>query len=352
MIHTLSGALGLDVQDISFWLPLAVAGLLYLIVFASVVLDGFDTGVGVLLAFAPSSLRNRMVIMLSPWRDVNELWLFLALGLFVAALPQGWAVVMGHLYLPLSLLAVGVLLRSTSFELRLRSPLEWQHRWLWLFSAGSWLTAVAHGLILSRVLTDYAQGYVYSALSLFFIVVTVAAFALLGSTWLIMREAGELRIKATIWARFAARWVAAGAVAVSVVPASINAGVFLKWGDNPDWLLVASVWGVLLISFVMLEIRLHGILKYGYSYTAIPFALTLIIILIVLTGITYSFFPYLVLDNITIWDAAASMPSLRVVVGLAMAIVPLAIVFNIWVYKGLFGRSKPLRLPPFPNYIN
>src|SRR3546814_3823842 len=85
-------------------------------------------------------LRPRMLSLLSPWRDANEFWLFLGLGLFVAAFPNAWGSVMGELYLPLCVLTLGVLLRSVSFEIRLRAPQEWQSRWLFGFAFGSLLT--------------------------------------------------------------------------------------------------------------------------------------------------------------------------------------------------------------------
>src|SRR3546814_18251760 len=76
------------------------------------------TGVQTCALPISADLRPRMLSLLSPWRDANEFWLFLGLGLFVAAFPNAWGSVMGELYLPLCVLTLGVLLRSVSFELR------------------------------------------------------------------------------------------------------------------------------------------------------------------------------------------------------------------------------------------
>ena len=51
------------------------------------VLDGFDLGVGILLQLAPEHERGRMMSLLSPWRDANEFWLLLGMGLFASAFP-------------------------------------------------------------------------------------------------------------------------------------------------------------------------------------------------------------------------------------------------------------------------
>src|SRR5690606_18053801 len=61
MIDTLAGALGFGVQDPSFWMPLVFMVLLFAIIVAAAVLDGFDIGVGCLALFAPAHLRPRML---------------------------------------------------------------------------------------------------------------------------------------------------------------------------------------------------------------------------------------------------------------------------------------------------
>lgn len=347
MIDTLTGALGLGAHEAAFWMPLLMVGLLFAVVAAGSMLDGFDIGVGCLLPFAPAALRPRMLSLLSPWRDANEFWLFLGLGLLVAAFPNAWGPIMAALYLPLSLLGAGVLLRSASFELRLRAPQEWQAFWTTCFALGSWLTASSHGLILSKMVTAYAPGAVYGVLAVFFAVCALAAYALLGATWLIMREAGQLRARAVTWARHTVRWVASGAVAVSLVLVLSNSGVFLKWGDLPDWPLVAAVWGVLLMCFVAVEMMLQRMINGSPRTTALPFIFVLIIFLIVLSGLGYSFFPYLILDDVTVWDGAASIQSLRLVLSGTIVALPVAVIFNVWVYWGMFGLSRPPEPPPF-----
>lgn len=347
MINSLTGALGLSVYDASFWMPLVMVGLLFVVTVAAVVLDGFDIGVGCLLFCAPDSVRMRMLALLSPWRDANEFWLLLGLGLLVAAFPHAWSPLMAALYLPLSMLAVGVLLRSASFELRLRAPQEWQHVWTMGFALGSVFTAMAHGLIISKVVTAYASGWIYGALGVFFAVCAVAAYALLGASWLVMREAGELRARAVMWARRTVRWVAAGAVAVSLVLVLANTGVLLKWGELPDWRLVAAVWIALLVCFVVVEMTLQRMINGSLRTTAVPFVFVLLIFFIILLGLAYSFFPYLILDDVTVWDAAASTSSLRWVLSAAIVALPVAIVFNVWVYWGMFGLSRPPELPAY-----
>ena len=347
MIDSLAVALGLGAHDPAFWMPLVFMALFFGIIAAGAILDGFDVGVGCLALFARPELRMRMLSLLSPWRDANEFWLFLGLGLFLAAFPNAWGAIMGQLYIPLCLLGLGVFLRSVSFELRLRAPQESQERWVLGFGLGSLLTAFSHGYLLAQVVVSYQGESGYFWFSLFVGLCAIAAYCLLGSAWLIMRVAGELRARAVIWGRRAVRWSAAGAVGVSVVLAFANAGVFLKWSDGPHWPVVTGLWAFLLVAFVSIEMCLQRMINSSYRTTALPFFMTLLIFLVLLGGLGYSFFPYLVLDDITIWDAAASVDSLRLILSGVVIARPVAFIFNIWGYWRMFGLSIP---PTPPDY--
>lgn len=347
MIDTLALALGLHPHDPEFWLPLVFMGLLFLVVLAGMVLDGFDIGVGCLSPFAPVHLRPRMLALLSPWRDANEFWLFLGMGLFMAAFPQAWGQIMGKLYLPVTLLAVGTLLRSVGYELRLRAPREQQSYWARLFGLGALLTAVSHGMLLAQIAMA-RQGDVGSLwFTAFAAACAVAAYCLLGASWLIMREGGELRARAIFWGRRCVRWAAAGAVAVSVALALGSPGIFLKWSSGASQAAVAALWFGMLAAFVCIEICLQRMINTSYRNTALPFVLTLLVFIMTFGGLSYSFFPYLVLDELTIWDAAAATESLELVLVAVAVSLPIALVFNARVYWRMFGLSVPPEPPEF-----
>lgn len=347
MIDTLALAIGLHPDAPDFWLPLAFMGLLLVVALAGVVLDGFDIGVGCLSVFAPGRLKPRMLALLSPWRDANEFWLFLGLGLFMAAFPRAWGRVMGDLYLPITLLAVGTMLRSVGFELRLRAPREQQRYWTRLFGVGSLLTAVSHGMLLATVVMSYQVDPTGVWFLLFTAACAVAAYCLLGASWLIMREAGELRARAVFWGRRCVRWAAAGAVAVSVVLAVGNPGIFLKWGGGAFGPGVVALWCSMLLAFIGIEMCLQGMINTSYRNTAWPFIMTLLIFIMTFGGLAYSFFPYLVLDELTIWDAAAATDSLQIVLVAVAVALPVALIFNIRVYWRMFGLSMPPEPPAF-----
>ena len=347
MIQHLATSLSLAPSDPAFWLPLAFLFILFATVLAGTVLDGFDIGVGCLSLVAPAALRPRMLSLLNPWRDANEFWLFLGLGVFALAFPYAWAEVMGQLSLPLLLLALGTLARSVCFEFRLRAPTEQQGWWQLGFALGSVSTAFAHGVLLAQVIINYDSSAGYGWFLAFMGFCAVAAYVLLGASWLLMRETGELRFRAVVWGRRAVRWFAAGAVAASVVLSLANPGVLLKWSEGAPRSGVLLLWLIILLGFVVIEMNLQRLLNVSARSTALPFIITLAIFIAVLIGLGFSFFPFIVLDQITLWDAAADLGTLHIIWVLSLCAFPFLAIFSLWVYWRIFGLSRPPIPPDF-----
>lgn len=341
MIDYLAAALSLSTQDPAFWLPLVFFAAFFMVSFLGIVLDGFDIGVGCLTLVAPTSLRARMLSLLNPWRDANELWLLMGLGLLASAFPFAWGAILGALYVPLVCLALGFFTRSVCFEWRLRAPENLQPVLTLGFAGGSLLLAFAHGLLVAQIIVQgqWQGGYLWFSLLLG--VCAVAAYALLGATWLVMRDAGLVRVRAIIWSRRAIRWFAAGVVAASVVLALENAGVFLKWTEMISRWMLYSYWALILIGFIGVEMCLHRLLHSSVRTAFLPFVLTLLIFTAVALGFGFSFFPFFILDEMTVWDAAAPLETLQWVGYLALAALPFVLFFNIIVYWRLFGASRP-----------
>lgn len=347
MIDFLVAALGVSASDPVFWLPLLFFALFMLVSFLGMLLDGFDIGVGCLIGVAPQELRARMLGLLSPWRDANELWLIMGLGLLATVFPGAWAGLLGHLFIPLFLLAMGVLVRTVCFEWRLRAPEAQQPVWAVGFCLGSLTVAFAHGLLVAQVVVNgqWQGGYLW--FSLLVGLCSVAAYLLLGAAWLMMRQAGVLRVRSILWARRSIRWFAAGVVAASVVLALENAGVFLKWTEGARRWSVYFFWAGLLACFVGIEMCLQRLLHSSIRTTILPFVLTLIIFFAVALGFVFSFFPFFVLDQITLWDAAVPVPTLYIVGVMALVALPFVLFFNFRVYWRLFGLSRPPRVPDY-----
>jgi cytochrome d ubiquinol oxidase subunit II len=340
MIAELAATLGLDVLQPLFWMPLSMMAVLSVLIVGGAVFDGFDIGVGVLLRMAPPQDRPGMMVVLSPWRDANEFWLLLAVGLFMAAFPLAWSAVLAHLFIPVMMTMLGVMLRSVAFEFRIRASSEQRPVWINRFWFGSVLTAMGHGMLLASIVTGYQQDTPSVWFSVFIGICAVAAYALLGASWLVMRLQGTMHARAIGWARHAIRWTAAGMVAVSVALGLANPAIFYKWSNTTSLMLAAPVWFLMLGCFVGIDMVLNRLNQPKYrALSWIPFGLCLILFVCMLGGLGYSMFPYIILDNMTLWDAAASESSLRMVLAACVIAAPVMIIFNLMSYRSLFGRA-------------
>jgi cytochrome bd-type quinol oxidase subunit 2 len=107
------------------WLPVAFAALMGLSILAYVILDGYDLGVGMLMADADARQRDMMIGSIGPFWDANETWLVLAVGLLLVAFPVAHGAILSALYLPVALLLLGLILRGVSFEFRAKRWFDW-----------------------------------------------------------------------------------------------------------------------------------------------------------------------------------------------------------------------------------
>lgn len=340
MMEMLAASQGLSINDPGFWMPLALMALLFLLMVAGVVFDGFDVGVGVLLQFAPAEERGRMMGLLSPWRDANEFWLLLSIGFFAAAFPFAWGAIFSKLYGPLALLAMGAMVRSVSFEFRIRARTEHKPRWILGFWAGSLLTAFGQGMTLGLVVTGYQADAGYGWFSVLVGLCAVAAYILLGATWLIMRVDGDVQRRAVNWARHSIRWAAVGMVAISVTLGLANAGIFYKWSNIAHLGLAVSVWVLMLCCFVSIEMVLARLPGQLQRFNWLPFVLCMVLFVLMLCGLGYSLFPYLILDDMTLWDSAGAIGSMRLVLAGAVVGGPVVLVFNVLTYRTVFGKDR------------
>lgn len=338
MMSSYAASLGLAPYDAAFWMPLVLFLLVGLMVLGTVIFDGFDIGVGLILPLTPAPYRQAVLASLAPWRSVNETWVLLTFGLTLASFPFALGVILKHLYVPLLLYALGIVLRSISFEFRARSQQSMRSLWLILF----WLGALFSALGLGLALAAFASGYEQNAANLGFIVFValcvVSACILLGACWLVMRWAGEIRLKAAHWAGLAARWTAAGMTAVSIMLALANPAILYKWTHINNLMPAGLLWGVMLACFVVLDIQLKHIHNQRQTNRLwVPFVLSTVLLALMLCGIIYSLFPFLVLDEITLWDAVPSEYAMRLILAALIVVAPVLWLRHLSNYRLIFS---------------
>ena len=318
-------------------LPLVFTILMGAAMLAYVVLDGYDLGVGMLMPAADKREQNLMVASIGPFWDANETWLVLGVGLLLVAFPAAHGVILGALYLPAAAMLIGLMLRGVAFELRVKAE-GWQRDlWNWLFWFGSFLASLAQGLMLGRTITGFEPGFGYWLFSLFVAGGLCGGYVLLGATWLVLRTEGELQRKSLAWARWGLLWVALGVALVSIATPFASETVRAKWFDFPRTLalMLLPLASIAAGAWVWTA---TGRLKRGdRTREWAPFAGAAAIFALAFTGLAYSLFPYLVMDKMTIWEAAAHPSALTFILWGAAVVLPFIAaysVFSYWVFRG------------------
>ena len=321
-------------------LPVIFAVLMGVAVLAYVVLDGYDLGVGMLMPAGDPREQNIMVSSIGPFWDANETWLVLGVGLLLVAFPSAHGVVLGALYLPVVAMLIGLMLRGVAFEFRMKAEGWHRELWNWLFWFGSFLASLAQGLMLGYYITGFAPGF---GTFLFALVVAgglCGGYVLLGASWLILRTEDALQRKAVGWTRWGLLWVALGVALVSIATPLASETVRMKWFDFPRtlWLMLLPAASAAAWLWVWV---LTGRMKRGAPAPEWgPFAGAVTIYVLAFLGLAYSLFPYVVMDRITIWQAAAHPSALKVMLVGALIVLPFIIGYTVFSYRVFRGKAS------------
>lgn len=310
-------------------------------VFAYVVMDGFDLGIGILFpTFVAGRERDRAMNSIAPVWDGNETWLVLGGGGLFAAFPLAYAVILPATYPLIIAMLLGLVFRGVAFEYRWRDPAH-QQFWDTAFTGGSFVAALAQGMTLGALLQGIeVEGRAYAGswwdwltpYTLLTGLGTAAGYALLGSTWLIWKLDGEEQAHAR---KLAIRWGAVTIVlmgAVSLYNIALNADYAARWLSAPEIYYVAPV--PILTAVVALSM-LRAILKDRNSK---PFWLGIALFFLGMSGLGVTIWPYAVPEALTIWDAAAPERSqIFMLVGVTLTL-PLIIAYTAWAYWVFRGK--------------
>lgn len=323
-------------------LPLVFTALMAVAMLMYVVLDGYDLGVGILVRGLPDADQDRMIASIGPFWDANETWLVLGVGLLLVAFPLAHGVILGALYLPVAAMLVGLILRGVAFDFRVKARAAHKPRWNLAFWGGSLLAAFSQGWMLG----SYVLGFRSDAVGLVFAALIglclCAGYALLGAGWLVLKAEGELRQRALRWA-YANLWLTGlGIAAVSIATPWVSPRIFEKWFGLPQLLFLLPVPVLTALVFATTEAAIRRLRKGETTRDWIPFAGAITLFVLAFAGLAYSLFPYLVVDRMTLWDAAAAPESLLIMLVGAAITLPMILGYTIYVYRVFWGRSSAL----------
>jgi cytochrome d ubiquinol oxidase subunit II len=324
-------------------LPLVFAVLMGLAILIYVILDGFDLGIGILFSVAGDHEKDVMISAIGPFWDANETWLVLAVGILLVAFPFAHGLILTALYLPAFLLLVGLILRGVAFDFRAKVPSRRKARWDVVFLAGSLIAALAQGYMLGVYVLGLATGIAATAFGALVAICLAAAYAAMGSAWLIYKTEGELQRRAVAWLRTALVFTALGMAAVSLATPLASPRVFARWFVLPEMLYLAPlpVFSALLFFWLWrLTFRLPAS---GDAHSLTPFLALAAIFALGFAGLAWSFYPFVVPERLTIWQAAAAPESLRVILYGTAFVLPIIIGSTFFVYRVFGGKAADLR---------
>jgi len=320
-----------DMLAVIFLGLMGIAMLLYAI------LDGYDLGIGMLMARQPEADRDSMIAAIGPFWDANETWLVLGVGVLLVAFPEAHGLVLGALYLPVSLMLAGLILRGVSFDFRAKANVRQKGLWDTLFFLGSLLASLTQGYMLGQYIVGFESGFYAQLFSIASALCVSFAYTLIGACWLIIKTTGSLQIKSISWARSAVWITALGLLLVSVINPLASDAIYQKWFSWPQMFLLAPL---PLLTLLTLWLLRHHLIRMPYQQDRLcwlPFCFCVVIFVLAFAGLAYSFYPHIVPQQLTVWDAAAAPASLRVVLLGCVFVLPAILAYtalSYWIFRG------------------
>lgn len=313
-------------------------GLLWAVYFAT---DGYDLGMGMLMPFLAKDDRDKRIIYnaAGPFWDGNEVWLITAGGATFAAFPAAYAALFSGLYTALLLLLLALVVRGVTFEFRskMESP-----RWRALWDGAHAVTSFLPGLLLGVAFANIFRGLPLDAegvnqagllqllnpYGLAGGVLFTLFFCMHGSIWLAIKSEGPIHERAVAMAE--RLWLPLVVVfMVFVVMSAMSTKLLANYMDMPLLLIipVAAVAGLVMI---------RPALGRRAMWTALGCsALTII-------GATFfgvaGLFPALLPStlnpafSLTIHNAASSQLTLKIMLGVALVVVPIVLAYQGWTH--------------------
>lgn len=325
-------------------LPLIWALIVVFSIMMYVVMDGFDLGIGILYPFFPErEQRDVMMNTVAPVWDGNETWLVLGGAGLMAAFPLAYAVILSAFYLPLCFMLMALIFRGVAFEFRFKAREHERHVWDKAFIGGSLAATFFQGVTLGAYLQGlplvdqtYAGGPLawISPFALFTGLGLIATYALLGSTWLIMKTDGELRARAIALTRKLVWLLLAAIVVVSVWTPLADPVVAQRWFSLPNlfWFAPVPLLVAACMYFLLRALR-------GEPHAA-PFILTLALVFLGYSGLGISLWPNIIPPGVSIWAASAPPQSQGFTLVGALLIIPFILTYTAWSYYVFRGKVK------------
>jgi len=309
-----------------------------------VVLDGFSLGVGLLFPTCQNEQeRDVMMNSIAPVWDANQTWLVFGGGALFVAFPMVYGILFSALYIPLLTFIFGLIFRGVAFEFRVNA--DRKAPWNRAFFIGSLTAVLAQGLTLGGIISGTAverEQFAGGALdwlnpfSLFVGIALVAGYALLGSTYLIIKTTEVVQGRAYRQAFWAGILVLGFQTVVTIWTPVHYPPVLTHWFKPPRIYYIWAFPALGLFAFYGLIKALKG------RHEILPFVWSLLLFLAGYMGLIASLYPCAIPPSVTFREAAAQRETLRFTLWGAMLVLPVVLGYTIYsytVFRGKVGKE-------------
>jgi len=342
-----------------------LGGVIVVALMLYVLLAGADFGGGVwdLLAFGPRRARQRQAIehAIGPIWEANHVWLILVVVVSFTAFPAAFAALSTALHVPLTLFLGGVVFRGSAFAFRsfdggagassgtTRGDLA-QRRWGWIFSLASLISPLLLGMTVGAIASGRIRvtgglvegGFVRPWLSLFPIAVGLYALALcafLAATYLCVEVEKDPELQWDFRLRAFAAGIAVGGCALLAFLLSGSGAPLIRDGlTRRPW-----TWPLHGTTAIIAIGALVALARARFRLARVLVALQTIAIL---AGWVASQYPFLLVPDLTIWNAAAPRETriwllIFLGAGIPVLVPSLVVLFRVFKLSGGGGEKAP-----------
>ncbi|MEM9678965.1 MAG: cytochrome d ubiquinol oxidase subunit II, partial [Bacteroidota bacterium] len=257
--------------------------------------------------------------------------------------PLAYSILMPAFYIPIMLMLLGLIFRGVAFEFRFKASGEHRKIWDVAFHGGSLMAAFMQGIILGNFVQgvevdgrnfaggalDWANGFsVIAGLGVVF------AYALLGSTWIIMKTNGITQEWARKVASYVLVYVAISMGTISISMPFVEERIIKLWFSLPNFFYLLPIPLLTLAGFIRLWLDLRS------DKETRPFVITLILFFLGYLGLGISLYPWIVPFKFTIWQAAASPTSQSILLIGTAIFLPIILCYTAYSYYIFRGKTS------------
>ncbi len=340
-----------------------LAGMLLGALVLYVLTGGADYGAGVwtLLARGKRGHLHRALIdrSIAPIWEANHVWLILIVTILFAGFPRAFSLISTALHLPLTALLVAIVLRGSAFVFRTHDAKPHTDQdasqvfWRYVFAGSSVLAPLMLGTTIGAIASGRLSGRVPSFFDLFVApwfgvfpllvgCFTLALFVFLAAIYLIF-ETKDHRLQDDFRLRALVLWMVVSSLGAVILLLSRSGAP-----DIYDGLLHTNSGLIILgLTSVMGLLSLAGL---TFRWFATARAAAAVQVTLIVFGWAVSQYPYLVVPDVKLPEAAAPLPILRLLIW-SLLIGGLVLFPSLFYLYRLF-KSHALFAPPAGGEAN